>query len=421
MAKYTASVAGKTVDVLVFNHTSVKSGGEIALLDLLRAGIAGTAHVHIDKEGPLSEALTGIQGVSWSASRSGGGTSEADHLGIAHKFKAVRLRVKTLVNMRRDYRVVLSAVDGPTIYANTLRSALVLCTLRTHGKRIVFHQRDQLTPKYLGRVSSFLSRTLLRARVTHVIANSSSTAATSPLASTRTSVIPSGVADAFYEIENAPTAGPPRMVMLGRLAEWKGQLQFLEALLYLRDELQNAEWSAEIVGGALFGEHEYEEKLRSFIRTHDLLNHVVLRGHVNDVPSVLHDSHILVHASILPEPFGQVVAQGMAAGRPVVAANSGGPLEIIDNNVNGILVDPTRPHELAAALNKLLKDAELRERLAESARLSAERYRVETISKEVARVLSASGRTPNTDISDRVGNNASAEVLRARTPRDGQP
>ena len=47
---------------------------------------------------------------------------------------------------------------------------------------------------------------------------------------------------------------------------------------------------------------------------------------------------MLVHASVVPEPFGQVVAQGMAAGVPVVAADAGGPAEMIDDGVNGFVV-----------------------------------------------------------------------------------
>lgn len=411
------------VDVLIFNHTSIMSGGEIALLDLLREGLADSAHVHVDRTGPLTEVLAVLPGVTWSAARSSSESDDADHLGTVRRCKAIVLRLKTLIKMRRDYARVLSRIKSRTIYANTLRSVLVLSTLPLHGRQLVFHQRDQLTSAYLGRVSSAVSWLLIRSRVSHIIANSSNTAQSSPLPSMRTSVIPSAVANAFYDLQPAPSSTTPRLVMLGRLSPWKGQLEFLKSLLVLRDELDNRSWKADIVGGALFGESEYENELRTFIHQHHLDDQVTMRGHVSGVESVLATSHILVHASILPEPFGQVVAQGMAAARAVVAANSGGPLEIIDHQETGILVDPKQSLQFANVLDKLLSDEDLRKRLGASARHSAERYRVHSITRQVSEVL-ANGQS---SMDARQQQKKSIQDIRAhieaqaRVPNDEQP
>ena len=54
-------------------------------------------------------------------------------------------------------------------------------------------------------------------------------------------------------------------------------------------------------------------------------------GFCDDVEPVLESLDVLVHASILPEPFGQTVIEGMAAGLPVVASAAGGPTETIDD------------------------------------------------------------------------------------------
>ena len=49
---------------------------------------------------------------------------------------------------------------------------------------------------------------------------------------------------------------------------------------------------------------------------------------------------LLVHTSLTPEPFGRVIIEAMALHVPVVASNLGGPKEIIDDGVDGFLVDP---------------------------------------------------------------------------------
>ena len=83
-----------------------------------------------------------------------------------------------------------------------------------------------------------------------------------------------------------------------------------------------------VAGGAWFGETGQQEKVRRFAREHPEL-HVDVPGHVDDVLDLIDRHDVLLHTSLLPEPFGQVVVQGMARGRVVVAADSGGPAEVI--------------------------------------------------------------------------------------------
>ena len=95
---------------------------------------------------------------------------------------------------------------------------------------------------------------------------------------------------------------------------------------------------------------------------------VTFTGHVTDPLTEAADADIVVHYSRLTEPFGQVVAEAMAAGRVVVAARAGGPTELIVDRENGVLVPPRRPDLLAVALDSLIADWELREQLSAAAR-----------------------------------------------------
>ena len=54
------------------------------------------------------------------------------------------------------------------------------------------------------------------------------------------------------------------------------------------------------------------------------------------MPSALRSLDIVVHASTAPEPFGMVIAEGMAAQRAVVAARGGGAAELFDDGVTAI-------------------------------------------------------------------------------------
>ena len=65
----------------------------------------------------------------------------------------------------------------------------------------------------------------------------------------------------------------------------------------------------------------------------------------------------LLHTSTLPEPFGRVIVEAMAAGTPVIAANDGGVPEIITDGVDGFLAPPGDVTAYLAALRKLLARA----------------------------------------------------------------
>lgn len=92
----------------------------------------------------------------------------------------------------------------------------------------------------------------------------------------------------------------------------------------------------------------------------DLSDQVELRGSL-DHPSVMNlmrTASVVVVPSTFKDPCPTVVLEAMAVGRPVVAAASGGIIDMVEDGVTGLLVPPGDPGALAKALSTVLDDPE---------------------------------------------------------------
>ena len=87
--------------------------------------------------------------------------------------------------------------------------------------------------------------------------------------------------------------------------------------------------------------------------------------------------------SIWEEPFGLVVLEAMAAGKPVVASAIGGITDIVTDGVDGLLAQPGRAESFAAAIRRLLENREERESMGSAAAQTARRYAPETMLDEI--------------------------------------
>jgi glycosyltransferase involved in cell wall biosynthesis len=112
----------------------------------------------------------------------------------------------------------------------------------------------------------------------------------------------------------------------------------------------------QIIGSAMFGEEEYEAKVREQVHNLGLDTAVEFTGYCEDVYSRISNLDVLVHASTTGEPFGQVVIEGMVAGKPVVATSGGGILEIVEDGKTGHLVPMGDSNSMAKAICSLLAD-----------------------------------------------------------------
>ena len=175
----------------------------------------------------------------------------------------------------------------------------------------------------------------------------------------RTVVIPNAIDGLAGSNGAAPSHahdGPPRIVAVGRLAAPKDPLCLVRALAALRERPFHA---------VLVGDGPDRAAVEAEIAALGLAPYVTLAGDRRDVPRRLAQADLFVLAS-RSEGAPLSILEAMAAGLPVVASAVGGVPELVADGETGLLVPPGDPAPLAAALERVVGDAALRERLGAS-------------------------------------------------------
>jgi glycosyltransferase involved in cell wall biosynthesis len=163
--------------------------------------------------------------------------------------------------------------------------------------------------------------------------------------------------------------GAPLVGMVGRISHWKGQEILAEAAALVLRNHRDAHFVA--VGSYFADESHYLQKLTSLISDLGLDGKFHLVGYRSNVTDVYRALDVFVLPSMKPEPFGRVTVEAMMQGRAVIATNHGGTVELIEDGVTGMLVPPSDPTALAAAIESLLVDRPMREKMGRAAALYA--------------------------------------------------
>ena len=156
----------------------------------------------------------------------------------------------------------------------------------------------------------------------------------------------------------------PVIGMVGCLVPWKGHDIFLNACAQV---LKKTPALIYIAGDTPDNTPAYRQKLQKQARALGIFPNVHFLGHCENVASVMACCDVLVHGATAPEPFGRVILEAMALGKPVVATAAGGPAEVITPGKDGLLVSPGDAHAMAAGILLLLSDARLRHRMGKAA------------------------------------------------------
>ena len=164
-----------------------------------------------------------------------------------------------------------------------------------------------------------------------------------------------------------------RIGLVATFARWKGHETFLKALAALPSSLPIRGY---IVGGPVYetsGSQVSLAELRALVSSLGLDSRVGFTGFVQDSATAMRALDVVVHASTDPEPFGLVIAEAMACGKPVIASRAGGAAELTEPGVNALGYEPGDAAALARCIETLARDAGLRQRLGTAGRSTAER------------------------------------------------
>lgn len=372
--------------IAIVGHTASLSGGELALVRVLPALQTPDRQVTVvlGEDGPLAAAVTrtGAEVRMLPMDSQIRHTSRAETSSLRNVLGMTRPTVKYVRALRRfllDHRI-------DVVHTNTLKAALYGGLAgRAAGLPVLWHIRDRIADDYLPRRTTTLVRGAARVLPQQIAVNSATTASTLPGSlGTRVHLVPDCVDAPALAARRARPATKSRsrpftIGMMGRLAPWKGQDVALEA--FVQAFGSDADVRLVFVGNAMFGEDDYHKALQGRAAALGVADRVVFRGFREDIWGEYSTFDVAVHASVVPEPFGQVVIEAMAAGVPVIASAAGGPAEVIKNGWDGLLVTPGDASALASALVRLDREPALRDSLATNGYATAGRYRPEETAK----------------------------------------
>jgi galacturonosyltransferase len=125
----------------------------------------------------------------------------------------------------------------------------------------------------------------------------------------------------------------------------KGIDQYLEAATYIRDK-----YPATTFHVCGFCEEAYESKLLELQDEGTIVYH----GLVSDVREVIKQTHCTIHPSYYPEGLSNVLLESSACGRAIITTNRAGCREVVEDGVNGYVVEQKNAQDLIDKIEKFL-------------------------------------------------------------------
>lgn len=344
--------------ILFVDHAAVLGGAELSLLDIAIA-YRDRGAVALFEDGPFAAALVAnnvavIPMVAGNALRAVKKESRLPRPG------ALVATARVAIALAREAR------RYDLLYANSPKSFLISAAAAMLARRpVIWHLRDILDRQHFSATNLRVLVSIANVRAARVVANSNATADAFVAAGGRRElvrVVHNGIHAAPFDAVTPEERSDVRRALgiadsdfvvgsFSRLHPWKGQRVLLDALTTLPDV------HALIVGGALFsGEAAYESELRALAASPELNGRVHVLGARDDIPRLMAACDVVVHTSILPEPFGRVLVEALLARRPLIASEGGGVREIVEDDVTALLVPPGDAQRLAEAIRALRDD-----------------------------------------------------------------
>ncbi|KKR05335.1 MAG: glycosyl transferase group 1 protein [Candidatus Peregrinibacteria bacterium GW2011_GWC2_39_14] len=200
-----------------------------------------------------------------------------------------------------------------------------------------------------------------------------------PHVASKISVVHNGIDIAEFEkkithAQSNPNQNNPKTILtVAALHPRKGLKYLIEAFSKINDKNLQLQ---------IVGEGPQKQELQELTRKLNLSEQVKFLGWRNDIPELMASANMFVLPS-LHEAFGLVLLEAILAKLPIIATNSGGIPEIIENNKNGLLVPPKDAETLANTIKILLENDELNKKFVQAGLEKVyEKFNAETMAKK---------------------------------------
>lgn len=283
--------------------------------------------------------------------------------GLMNRARLIYKAARLLVNYVKVKNVSIIHSNTSVVFSGALLSKLVHVPHIWHiheittKPRVVSNILSSLIPRLSSRVVC-----VSHAVLSHLIAANSMNAA-------KGKVIHNGIEPLIasdsernaIRQELSVSSGDVLVGMVGRVNSWKGQMSLLDAAEIIITKYDNVKFL--LVGGTFLGEEYLLDELNARIRNGVLADRVRVLSYRKDIPQIMSALDVFVLPSTQPDPLPTVVLEAMSLGRPIIGFAHGGICEMVENGVTGLLVPPCSVDLLSLAIDRLVSDKDLRNRL----------------------------------------------------------
>lgn len=162
------------------------------------------------------------------------------------------------------------------------------------------------------------------------------------------------------------------ILYVGRLEKFKG----VDDLIRAMPEIIRSIPDVKLI---IAGEGSLSRELHNIVDNLNVCSNVTFLGHLDrdQVSKQYQNCSVLIMPSIWPETFGKVGIEAMIAGKPVIATNVGGVCDWLNDGVNGFLIEPNNPTQIAEKVTIILNDKTLYKKMSSSAKTTSRKFSME--------------------------------------------
>ncbi len=285
-------------------------------------------------------------------------------MGVA---KGLRL-LKEMIVFRRIVNRIIKEQKIDWAYINTLSCLFAVPPLKSCGLKVFLHvheilENNKVFTKYINKFALRWCDKIIA--VSEPVKLNLLEVSTKNQGEKITTVL-NGISDIYCPLA-AKSNLSKIITLMGRIKPEKGIWFFLDTISLLPEELVKKSKFL-IIGDAAPGGEHFLKKLEDDIQKHPAKDYIKYYPFIKDIRNIINESDVIVVPSLMKDPFPTTILEGLSAGKPVIATNTGGSVQSIKDAETGFLIEPLDKVKFADRLEKLIKSDRLRMQMGEQAR-----------------------------------------------------